>query len=257
MTSEMNKRSPEGAQSLLSHDQDSRNQRYQRGQRYQRHQFDAVGNSMRTGEILPDDDVAGHQHGADDQRDHQHPDKPCRLPPARDQQAQQDTREQQQERRDQHDLRAVAGEQENALQCQHSEGKVHQAQENRRGPPQPVHPELHDRAFPAELIQPEQNRDRLGLAHQVSPVQLVEIDRSAVLRVRHLVGRHDGQVDIGAILFGMRPDPLVLVGRILAVQPDTPDHPAHRFQRALAADAVNDEDRGSLMSDSWIVGGHD
>jgi hypothetical protein len=35
--------------------------------------------------------------------------------------------------------------------------------------------------------------------------------------------------------------------RIFAVQPDAPDDAAHGFQRALAADAVDDEHGGSLV----------
>ena len=38
-----------------------------------------------------------------------------------------------------------------------------------------------------------------------------------------------------------------IVARILAVEPDTLDDTAHRLQRALAADAVDDEHCGPLM----------
>ncbi|MFH1340012.1 MAG: hypothetical protein ABIL01_02190 [Pseudomonadota bacterium] len=84
----------------------------------------------------------------------------------------------------------------------------------------------------------------------------MEIDDALVLRTRYRVGRHDRQVDIGAVPLGMGPDPPGLVIRIFAISPDRPDDPPHRFQRALAANAVDDEDCGSLASHVLIEACH-
>jgi hypothetical protein len=84
----------------------------------------------------------------------------------------------------------------------------------------------------------------------------VEIDQAAIRRIRHRVRRHHREVDVGAVPFRMRPDPLAFVGRVFLVQPDAPYDAAHRFQRALTADAVNDKDRGSLPRGSGVEFGH-
>jgi hypothetical protein len=84
----------------------------------------------------------------------------------------------------------------------------------------------------------------------------VKIDAAFVFRIRHRVRRHHRKIDVGTVLFRMRPDPLALVGRVVLVEPDAPHDPAHGFQRALAADAMDDEDRGSFLSGSWIEFGH-
>ena len=82
----------------------------------------------------------------------------------------------QQERRNQHGLRICLREEQNHLQCQQGKRQVHQTQENCSHPPKPVDPELHDWSLASKLIKPEQYRHGLCLAHEMSPVQFVEIE---------------------------------------------------------------------------------
>ena len=167
----------------------------------------------------------------------------------RDGEAQYQTGEQQQKRRDQHDLRRAARKQQNrpaapARRRKDSSGTGRSP----RPTTSPFIPGFMIGPFRTQLIQPEQHRDGLGLAHQVSPIQFVEIDDSGrPSNPAPYVRRHHRKVDVGAVPFGMGPDPPALVGRDCSLLSQTrPDHPAHGFQRALAADAMDDEDRGSF-----------
>src|ERR1700710_2811088 len=84
----------------------------------------------------------------------------------------------------------------------------------------------------------------------------MEVDAALVGRSGHFVGRHDSKIDVGAVRLRMSPEPFASLGRPVAIRPDSPYHPTHRFLCALAADAVDNEHGRPFTSFTSINRGH-
>jgi hypothetical protein len=96
-------------------------------------------------------------------------------------------------------------------------------------------------ALARKLEQPEQHRNRLGLAHQVRPIELVEIGDTLARFVLEVVGRHHREIEIDAARLRMRPEFFIADGMIVVLEPNGIDDAAYGFKRALAAHAVHDK----------------